>query len=42
MSAAFVQACVRKVGSEATVGSALDVRDDIGCLLLCKCDSGEL
>lgn len=26
--------CVSKVGSEATVGSMLDVRDGIRCLLL--------
>ena len=31
---------VSKVGSEATVGSVLDVRDDI--LSLCVCDSGKL
>lgn len=30
--------CVSKLGSEATVGSLLDIR----CLLLCKCDNGEL
>lgn len=39
MGDALVQECVSKVGSEATVGSMLD---DIRCLLLCRCDSGEL
>lgn len=34
--------CASKVGSEATVGSMLDVRDDMRCLLLCNCNSGEL
>lgn len=38
----FVSEHVSKVGSEATVGSMLDVRDDIRCLLLCICNSGEL
>lgn len=33
---------VSKVGSEATVRSMLDVRDGIRCLLLCKCNRGEL
>lgn len=40
MGYAFVSECVSKVGSEATVGSMLDVRD-MG-LLLCICNSGEL
>lgn len=41
MNDAFVSECVSKVGSEATVWSMPDVKDDIGCLL-CKCNSGEL
>lgn len=42
MGDAFVSEYVSRVGSEATVGSVLDVTDDLGCLLLCKCNSGEL
>lgn len=38
----FVSECASRVGSEATVGSMLDVRDDTGCLLRCKCNGGEL
>ena len=34
--------CASRVGSEATVGSMLEVRDDLRCLLLCICKSGEL
>lgn len=36
---AFVSVCVSKLGSEATVGSVLDVRV---CWLLCEFESGEL
>lgn len=39
MGDAFVSWCVSKVGSEATVCSAFHVRDDIGYLVPCKCDS---
>ena len=39
---AFEAECASRVGSEATVGSMLDVRDDFKCLLLCRCNSGEL
>lgn len=42
MSDVFVSECVSKVGSEATVWSMSDVKDDIRRLLLCKCNSGEL
>ncbi len=42
MSDAFVSECASRVGSEETVGSMFDVRDDLRCLLLCKCNSGEL
>lgn len=42
MGDAFVSEYVSRVGSEATVGSMLEVRDDFGCLFLCKCNSGEL
>lgn len=33
--------CVSRVGSEATVRSVWDFRDD-RCLLLCVCNIGEL
>lgn len=30
----FLSDCVRRVGSEATVGKMLELRDDFKCLLL--------
>lgn len=42
MGDVFVLELASKVGSEATVGSMLDVTDDNRCLLLCKSNSGEL
>ena len=42
MGDAFMSVRVSRVGSEATVGSVFVVRDDMRCLLLCKCESGEL
>lgn len=42
MGVAFVSEHASKVGSEVTVGSMLDVRDDNRCLPLCKSNSGEL
>lgn len=38
----FLSDCVSRVGSEATVGKMLEVRDDFRCLLLWKFNSGEL
>lgn len=42
MGGALASERVSRVGSEATVGSELDVRDDLGRLELWECDSGEL
>lgn len=42
MGDAFASERVSRVGSEATVNSELDVRDDLRCLVLCECDRGEL